>query len=217
LTPRGTASGEADKDLAAFVEKHAERLPTNDLVRLATAQFRASRSTILRRLREATAAQGVRLMSPRLVRALLLVGACLLFGCAWNWLPVLLLIGIGVWSGAVPGLAGRGGLRRRRLAAHLVRAEPRLVPAVRGADRADARPGRPRRRDSHPEAARPRADRAARGTHSPATGREPPPAQPDRRADRRPSRRHSTATTGCRRGVLRAGDVPRGRTRANDE
>jgi hypothetical protein len=53
LTPRGTASGGADKDLDVFVEKHAERLPTNDLVRLATAQFRASRSTILRRLREA--------------------------------------------------------------------------------------------------------------------------------------------------------------------
>jgi hypothetical protein len=53
LTPRGRTSGEADKDLAAFVDKHAERLQTNDLVRLAKAQFRASRSTILRRLREA--------------------------------------------------------------------------------------------------------------------------------------------------------------------
>lgn len=53
LTPRGRTSGEADNDLDVFVEKHAERLPTNDLVRLATARFRASRSTILRRLREA--------------------------------------------------------------------------------------------------------------------------------------------------------------------
>lgn len=53
LAPRGRVPAVADDDLGAFVEKHAERLPTKDLVRLATAQFRASKRTVLRRLADA--------------------------------------------------------------------------------------------------------------------------------------------------------------------
>lgn len=51
--PRGRASAVADDDLVKFVEKHAERLPTKDVVRLARAQFSASRATVFRRLKEA--------------------------------------------------------------------------------------------------------------------------------------------------------------------
>jgi S-DNA-T family DNA segregation ATPase FtsK/SpoIIIE len=37
-------------------------------------------------------------MTPRLLRALLLITGALAVSCAWNWLPLLLLIGIGVWK-----------------------------------------------------------------------------------------------------------------------
>jgi hypothetical protein len=57
MTPRGSAPAKADDDLERFVQQHAERLPTSDLVRLATAQFRKSRSTVLRRLKEAREAR----------------------------------------------------------------------------------------------------------------------------------------------------------------
>lgn len=53
LAPRGRAPAVGDDDLGAFVQKHAERLPTKDIVRLASAQFAASRRTIMRRLKEA--------------------------------------------------------------------------------------------------------------------------------------------------------------------
>lgn len=53
LTPQERGVAVADNDLESFVREHVDRLPTKEVVRQAADRFRASKSTVLRRLREA--------------------------------------------------------------------------------------------------------------------------------------------------------------------
>lgn len=157
-------------------------------------------------------------MTPRLIRAALLVAACLIFGCAWSWLPVLLLIGVGIWSGPFRGwlvgaLFDAGDWARSSYtisrAVYLlsgVRTGPMRGPVIH-ADVITTPEPIDREPAAAPATPPPPADPASAPAGPPGGAEQTAPVRLPLDGDYR-----LPAAT-----VLRAGDVPHGRTRANDE
>jgi S-DNA-T family DNA segregation ATPase FtsK/SpoIIIE len=161
-------------------------------------------------------------MTPRLLRALLLTAGALALGCGWSWLPVLLLIGFGVWSAPFRGwLAGAvfdagvwlrtsPALARACYLVTGVRTGPMRGPIIHADVVANPQPLNAAPATPPPAAAEPTAPVTAAEPVAARSGPAPESARPEQLALDGDYQLPAA-------GVLRAGDVPRGRTRANDE